>query len=237
MRKGKGMDAKILVIEDDEILRSLLCAQLEAGGYQVSCARDGVEGVRFCREQAPDLVLLDVLLPRMDGWETCRRIREFSAAPIIMLTAMVRDVDIARGLELGADDYMTKPYSQVELIARIRAALRRSRRSGVAEEMVQVDERLAVDCTRRQLLVDGQPLELSAIEFKLLSCFLDNAGRILSHQSLLTQVWGWEYVEELDYLKVYVHHLRKKIEPDPNRPRYILTERGLGYRFQMPARG
>jgi two-component system KDP operon response regulator KdpE len=230
------MAAKILVVEDDPVLRSLLREQLTREGYEVSTARDGVEGERLCRERAPDLILLDVLLPRMDGWEACRRIRELSDAPIIILTAMARDVDKVRGLELGADDYVTKPYSQVELVARIRAALRRFNRAAVAESLVQVDDRLAVDWTRRQVTVQGEPLELSATEFKLLAFFLENAGRVLTHQSLLTHVWGWEYTDEVDYLKVYVHHLRKKIEPDPNRPQYIVTERVLGYRFQAPAR-
>lgn len=229
------MDARILVVEDDPVLSSLLRAQLVGEGYEVVSAPDGIEGVRLCREFSPDLILLDVLLPHQDGWETCRRIRGFSEAPIIMLTAMVRDVDKVRGLELGADDYVTKPFSQVELVARIRAALRRYRRTATVDQVTKVDDRLAVDRTRRQVLIDGQPLELSAIEFKLLSCFIDNVGRILTHQSLLTQVWGWEYTEEVAYLKVYVHHLRKKIEQDPNRPKYILTERGLGYRFQIPA--
>jgi len=230
------VDTRLLVVEDDPVLNSLLHAQLTSEGYEVLCTYDGVEGVRLCLESSPDLVLLDVLLPRMDGWETCRHLREFSNVPIIMLTAMVRDVDKVRGLELGADDYVTKPFSQVELMARIRAALRRSRRATSTVQITQVDDRLAVDRTRCQVLVDGHPLELSATEFKLLSCFVDNAGRTLSHSSLLTEVWGWEYADEVAYLKVYVHHLRKKIERDPNRPCYILTERGLGYRFQIPVR-
>lgn len=228
------MGARVLLIEDDPVLRSLLNDQLAGEGYEVLTAGDGVEGVRCCREGAPDLILLDVLLPRVDGWETCRRLRELSDVPIIILTAMGRDVDKVRGLELGADDYITKPYSQVELLARIRAALRRGSRSVLLQRrgVAQLDARLAVDWTRRQVLIEGEPLELSATEFKLLAFFLENAGRVLTHQALLTHVWGWEYADELDYLKVYVHHLRKKIEPDPTRPQYIVTERGLGYRFQ-----
>jgi two-component system KDP operon response regulator KdpE len=227
------VEATVLIVEDDETFRYLLSQQLEGQGYEVLGARDGEQGVQIARERHPDLVLLDVLMPGIDGWEVCRRIREFSDVPIMMLTCRGSELDKVRGLELGADDYVTKPVGHMELVARIRALLRRSYLSTLPDQMVKVDGRLAVDRLRGQVYVEGEPVDLSAIEFKLLSCFLDHPNRVLSHRSLLTQVWGWEYDGEVDYLKVYVHHLRKKIEPDPRRPVYIVTERGLGYRFQM----
>jgi two-component system, OmpR family, KDP operon response regulator KdpE len=228
------MMAKILAVEDDEQFSYLLGERLQDGGYQVLYARDGVEAIQMVSDHRPNLVLLDVMMPRMDGWEACRRIREISDVPIIMLSCMKSELDKVRGLELGADDYITKPISHMEFMARIRAALRRGNHSPISKEIVEVDGRLSVDRARGEVLVDDQAVELSPIEFKLLNCFLDNAGRILTHASLLTQVWGWEYADETDYLKVYVHSLRKKIEQDPKRPHYIITERGLGYRFEMP---
>lgn len=228
------MNTKILIVEDEEDLVRLLRFKLESEGYQILAACDGVQGLQIIQKHHPQLVLLDLMMPRMNGWETCRRIRELSDVPIIVLTAVGGELNVVRGLELGADDYITKPFSLVELMARVRAALRRYKYPITENCMTQVDERLQVDGKRCQAVVDGETVTLSPKEFKLLSCFLDNAGRVLTHQSLLTQVWGWEYAEETDYLKVYVHHLRKKIEEDPRRPSYILTERGLGYRFQMP---
>jgi DNA-binding response OmpR family regulator len=224
----------ILIVEDDKTLAHLLSEDLQDEGYQVLLADDGVQGLQAIRAYSVDLVVLDVLMPRMDGWETCRSMRRISDVPIIMLTAKGDVLDRVRGLELGADDYITKPFNSMELLARIRAALRRRNHPFVEQTRVQLDGRLAVDRAHHELFVDGQAVELSAIEFKLLACLLDNAGRISTHQSLLTQVWGWEYAGETDYLKVYIHHLRKKVEPDPSQPCYILTERGKGYRFQIP---
>jgi two-component system KDP operon response regulator KdpE len=226
------MDATILVIEDDKELLQFLYTALSKDAYRVLSARDGIEGVRICEEQHPDLILLDLMLPCMDGWETCWRIRDCSDVPIIMLTALDSERDIVRGLELGADDYVVKPFKLSELRARIKAVLRRYRHSLTEDALIQVDDRLAIDQARACLVVDGQAVELSPLEYRLLRCFLDNAGRILTHQSLLTQVWGWEFVDETQYLKVYVCQLRKKIEEDPQTPHYIHTERGLGYRFE-----
>ncbi len=228
------MKAKILLIEDQEDLANLLRLRLQGEGYEVLRAEDGVEGLRVLWEQLPDLIILDVMLPRLNGWETCQRIREYSDTPIIMLTALGAEQDKVRGLTLGADDYLTKPFSMAELVARVSAALRRYRYPITKNEILHIDEHLAVDQARHQVIVDGQPVDLSATEYRILGCFLDNAGRILTHQNLLTQVWGWEYAEQVDYVKVYISHLRKKIEKDSRRPRYILTERGLGYRFQIP---
>lgn len=226
--------AKILLIEDEEDVVVLLRFRFEQEGYEVLSAANGVEGLRILQQEHPHLVLLDVMMPRMNGWETCKRIRQYSDVPIIMLTALGRETDKVRGLEMGADDFVTKPFGMAELIARVRAALRRGSQPLAANGVVQIDERLTVDRARRQVVIDGQKTELSPTEFRILDCFLDNQGRILTHQSLLTQVWGWEYLDETDYLKVYVHHLRKKIERNPGKPSYIVTERGLGYRFQAP---
>lgn len=225
---------KILLIEDEDDIVRLLEFRFQQEGYQVLSAANGVEGLRILQQEHPHLVVLDVMMPRMNGWETCKRIREYSDVPIIMLTALGQEMDKVRGLELGADDYVTKPFSLAEVIARVRAALRRGRQPLSDTMTVQIDERLTVDRAQRQVIVNGERTELSPTEFRVLDCFLDNPGRILTHQSLLTQVWGWEYIDETDYLKVYIHHLRRKIEQNPGKPCYIVTERGLGYRFQSP---
>ena len=225
---------KILIIDDEEGFARLLCSILNDEGFHALVACDGVEGLRTLQEKEPHLVLLDVMLPRMNGWELCRRIRDCSDVPIIMLTALSTTQDKVRGLELGADDYITKPFSNSELIARVHAALRRGGSPLVADYTVRIDDRLCLDRARCKVIVDGRNVALSPLEYKILDCFVDNANRILTHQSLLTQVWGWEYADEADYLKVYVCNLRKKIEPDPRKPRYIVTERGLGYSFQAP---
>ena len=225
--------AKILVIEDEDEIIRLLTFRLEQEGYEVVSAYNGVDGLRVLQQENPNLVVLDVMMPRMNGWETCKRIRQYSDVPIIMLTALGQEADLIRGLELGADDYVIKPFSLAVLIARVRAALRRSSQPLDTNVTVQIDDRLSIDRAHRQVVINGRKTELSPTEFRILDCFLDNQGRILTHQSLLTQVWGWEYLDETDYLKVYIHHLRKKIEENPSKPRYIVTERGLGYRFQV----
>jgi len=226
--------AKILVIEDDEEITELLQFRLHREGFEVLSAPNGVEGLRLLQQEHPHLVVLDVMMPRMNGWETIKRVRQYSDVPVIMLTALGREADKVHGLEMGADDFVTKPFGLAEFVARVRAALRRGTQSLSTDTMVQVDDRLTVDRAKQQIIVEGRRTELSPTEFRVLDCFLDNPGRILTHQSLLTQVWGWEYIDETDYLKVYVHHLRKKIEQDPGKPCYIVTERGLGYRFQSP---
>ncbi len=223
---------KILIIDDEEEFLQLIRWQLEPKGFQVLTARDGAEGLQVLQEKQPHLVLLDLMMPGMSGWETCERIREFSDIPIIMLTALSSPQDKVRGLELGADDYLAKPFGVPELVARIHAALRRSHHPPHREAVVQIDDRLLLDRAHNQVIVDGERIDLSPIEYKLLSCFVDNPDRILTHQTLLTTVWGWEYADETHYLKVYIYNLRKKIESNPQEPKYILTERGLGYRFQ-----
>lgn len=229
------MSVTILVIDDDPDLAELLQASLRADGYRVLWAWDGVEGLLCLQKEHPDLILLDLMLPRMDGWETCQQIRERSNIPVIMLTAITGESNLLQGLDLGADDYIVKPFSILELKARIRSALRRYRYPLPGDSVVRIDDHLAVDQTRCCLVVEGQYVELSPTEYKLLQCFLHNPGRILTHQALLTQVWGWEYAEETQYLKSYIYNLRKKMEKSRQSPRYILTERGLGYRF-LPER-
>jgi DNA-binding response OmpR family regulator len=231
--KGKTM-AKILIIEDDLDLIYLLKRRLEEDGYEVFAAQDGVDGLQSTRKHNPHLILLDLMMPHIDGWETCRSIRKMTNAPVLMLTALDGDANKIRGLDLGADDYVTKPFSLNELTARIRALLRRSNYPVPRDGMFWIDDRLAFDRRTFQLLVDGDPVALSPKECGLLTCFLDNIGRVLTHEYLLSQVWGWEYTGEVSYLKVYVHSLRKKIEIDLAHPRYLLTERGLGYRFDVP---
>jgi two-component system KDP operon response regulator KdpE len=230
------MNATILIAEDDQQFSYLVGEQLRNAKYEVSYAVDGVEALDLFRRNQPNLVLLDIMMPRVDGWEVLRQIRQISDVPVIMVSCRVNELDKVRALEMGADDYITKPISRLEFMARVGAVLRRGSQPLAAEQIVQIDDRLVVDQTRQEAFVEGQPAGLSAIEYKLLACLLDNANCICTHHSLLTQVWGWEYADEAAYLKVYIHHLRQKIEPEPGDPRYILTERGKGYCFQMPAR-
>jgi DNA-binding response OmpR family regulator len=233
-RNRTSMSATVLLIDDDKDMGQMLHDALSHSGYKTLFVEDGLSGMEVLEQQPVDLVLLDLMLPGVDGWEICRRIREISDVPIIILTALGREQEVIRGLELGADDYVTKPFRIGELKARMRANLRRCKSSLTEEEVVRIDDRLAVDRVTHSIIVNRQTVRLSATEYKLLSYFLDNAGRILTQQNLLSQVWGWEYMDQTDYLKVYVHRLRRKIEEEANEPRYILTERGFGYRFQVP---
>jgi two-component system KDP operon response regulator KdpE len=227
------MEATLLLVENDKGFAHLLRESLQQRGFQVLLAEDGLEGVELVHRHHPDLALLDVMMPRMDGWEACRRIRDAFDIPIIMLTAMRDEADRIRGLQLGADDYVAKPFSLEELVARIRAVLRRYQHTAPADHIQEIDDRLSIDHARKQALVDGQVIDLSDIEYKLLTCFLEKPNCVLTHQSLLTAVWGWEYAEETGYLKVYIHRLRSKIEQDPQKPQYLVTARGQGYCFQI----
>jgi two-component system KDP operon response regulator KdpE len=226
------MSARILVIEDDSAIASLTQLQLETRGYQVQLARDGVEGLRHAYAWQPDLVVLDIMMPDMDGWTVCERLRELSDVPIIFVTAIGKEVDIVRGLEMGADDYLVKPFSPRELLARIEAVLRRGTRSGAAiEARTYENGPLSVNLENRQVKLNSNPVDLTPIEFKLLSTFISNEDKVLTHRFLLSQVWGPAYEEERQYLKLYVWYLRQKIEEDPSSPNLILTERGVGYRL------
>jgi DNA-binding response OmpR family regulator len=184
------------------------------------------------RTQLPDLILLDVMMPDMDGFEVLRLIRESSNVPVIMLTAKGEEDDRVRGLEIGADDYITKPFSPRELVSRVRAVLRRVQiSSGASEDVIEVDDRLKIDFNRREVWVDGELVNLRPTEYRLLYHLVKNAGWVLSHDQILSKVWGYEYQDEPHYVRLYINYLRKKIEEDPSNPKYILTERGVGYRF------
>ncbi len=235
------MTKKILVVDDDPSMVRLISQVLSSKGYEVLESNNGQDALRLLYSQKPDLVLLDVVMPAMDGWQTCSRIRDISAAiPIIMLTGRRKtEEDVARGLDYGADDYLIKPVGNKELAARVQAMLRRAELPSSAEDQGKhsafSDGYLTVDIAQRRVIVDGNRVKLTPIEFRLLALLLQNTGRILMHKQLLEKVWGWEYVDDLDYVRIYISHLRKKIEPDPALPKYIITEPGVGYYFQKPA--
>lgn len=227
MAKGK-----LLIIDDDAKLVQALELYLGKAGYEVITAADGLEGLQEVYAHRPDLIILDIMMPKMDGWKACRRIREVSDVPIIMLTARGQEYDKVKGLKQGADDYVAKPFGLKELAARVEAVLRRTRLPPPAEGAVlYADEELVIDSERWEVSRQGEPLELTATERRLLFYLVDNAGRVLTHRQLLESVWGPEYIDEVDYVKLYIWRLRQKIEEDPSQPRYILTERGIGYKF------
>lgn len=225
--------AKLLLIDDDLTLIQALELYLTRAGYKVHSAGNGAEGLRQLYALHPDLVVLDVMMPHMDGWEACRRIREMSTVPIIMLTARGQEMDRVTGLKLGADDYVPKPFSLKELEARIEAILRRTKRSGEREEprVLYVTEDLVIDSDRWEVRRNGERVEMTTTELRLLFYLAENAGRVLSHRQILEKVWGAEYVDNVDYTKLFVWRLRQKLEDSPSKPKYILTERGIGYRM------
>ncbi|HIQ05853.1 MAG TPA: response regulator transcription factor [Anaerolineae bacterium] len=223
---------RILVVDDEPRIVRFVRANLELAGYQVIEANSGSEALTKVRKEEPDLVVLDVAMPYMDGFETLARIREFSSVPVIMLTVRGEEEDRIRGLDLGADDYMTKPFSPRELESRIRAVLRRiAPERNEVRGRVTVDDYLSVDFDRREAIVGGKRIKLRPTENRLLYQLLKEAGWTVPHETLLSKVWGAEYRGDNQLLRLYINYLRKKIEPDPAHPRYILTERGLGYRF------
>jgi two-component system KDP operon response regulator KdpE len=228
---------KILVVDDEPRLVRLVRELLTAVGYQVLSASDGEEALDILAVEQPDLVLLDIVLPDgMDGYEVCVRVREFSAVPIIMLTAKGREVDMLHGFDVGADDYLTKPFSARELIARVKAVLRRSTTPG-EEALVTADLAcgdLTISFARRRLRVRGEEIALTPTEFRLLQQLALNANRVMLHEDLLTKVWGPQYRDDVDYLRAYVRHLRLKVEANPSEPRYILTTPGVGYMLSCP---
>ncbi|MFP3896494.1 MAG: response regulator transcription factor [Anaerolineales bacterium] len=222
----------LLVIDDDATLIEALRIYLSRAGYDVHAATDGTEGLKEFYDLRPDLVVLDVMMPQMDGWETCRRIRDLSTVPIIMLTAKGQETDRVKGLRLGADDYVPKPFSLKELQARIEAVLRRAKRyESDKEPVLYVTDTLVVDSERWEARRNGKRMDLTPTELRLLLYLAENAGRVLSHEQILREVWGPEYVENVDYTKLFIWRLRQKIEEDPRDPQYILTERGIGYRL------
>jgi two-component system KDP operon response regulator KdpE len=225
-------DKLILVVDDEPRMINFMRLNLELEGMRVLSAANGREALDRIREDMPDIVLLDVMMPVMDGFETLRRLRQSSPVPVIILTAKDDEEDRVRGLELGADDYVHKPFSQRELVSRIRAVLRRHYAvPPMPQTMVVVDERLSIDFARREVLVSGERVNLRPTEYRLLYHLVQNAGYVQTHEQLLTRVWGPEYRDESHYLRLYITYLRQKIEADPAHPHYILTERGVGYRF------
>jgi two-component system KDP operon response regulator KdpE len=230
-----AMLKKVLVVDDDPAQLRLVEQILSGKGYGVIKAGSGEEGLRLMYEGKPDLVILDVLMPGIDGWQTCRCIREASDVPVIMLTGKRNaEDDVVRGLECGADEYLSKPVGNRELLARVRAALRRADKPSSQQGRKKVifsNEHLTVDIAERKVTVKGVKLKLTPREFRLLALLVENAGHIMSHQQVLENVWGWEYIDDVDYVRIYISHLRQKIEPDPSQPKYILTEPGVGYYF------
>lgn len=232
------MDRKpvtILVIDDDKLITRMVHDSLTAAGYEVQVAHDGQDGLRQMYACRPDLIILDLIMPKMDGWTTCRRIREVSNVPIIMLTAQGRTEDVIRGLDEGADEYIVKPFEMSVLLARVRAVLRRVALTPAPlakDEVVYSDDYLTFNPIDRRVTVDGNLIKLTPTEYNLLALLARNAGRVLPYRAILEQVWGWEYIDDVDYLRVYIWHLRRKLEPDPKNPRYVLTEHGVGYRFE-----
>jgi two-component system KDP operon response regulator KdpE len=223
---------RVLVVDDEPRMVRFIRLNLEHDGFTVVEAQNGMEALNQLRNALPDLILLDVMLPDLDGFETLRMIREFSPVPIIMVTAKGDEDDRVRGLERGADDYITKPFSPRELVSRIRAVLRRNETPrAVPHQPVVVDDRLTIDFDRREVRVEGKLVPLRPTEFRMLFHLIQNAGRVVTHDQLLAKVWGYEYREETHYLRLYVNYLRQKLEKDPANPKYILTERGVGYRF------
>jgi two-component system KDP operon response regulator KdpE len=229
------MEKKILVVDDEPAQIRLADQVLTNKGYEVLKAGSGQEALRAIFEHKPDLVLLDVVMPGIDGWQTCSRIREVSDVPVIMLTGKRNsEDDIVRGLDYGADDYLSKPLGNQELVARVRAALRRAERPPTRDgksKIIFSDNYLTVNVGEHKVIVNGERVKLTAREFRLLALLVENADRVLTHQQVLENVWGWEYIDDVDYVRIYISHLRQKIEPDPAQPKYVLTEPGVGYYF------
>jgi two-component system KDP operon response regulator KdpE len=225
-------DRRILVVDDEIRMVRFIRLNLEHDGFQVVEAGSGTQAINRLRSDMPDLILLDVMLPDIDGFEVLRIVRETSQVPVIMLTAKGEEDDRVRGLELGADDYITKPFSPRELVSRVRAVLRRTESgAGPTHGPIIVDERLKIDFDRHEVWVDGELVQLRPTEYRLLYHLVQNAGWVISHDQLLAKVWGYEYRDEPHYVRLYINYLRKKLEKDPANPKYILTERGAGYRF------
>lgn len=221
----------VLLVEDDTTLAETLRYNLEREGYRVLTASDGIEGLEAARRERPDLLILDVMLPRLDGFSVCRILRQESDMPIIMLTARQDEFDRIAGLEIGADDYVAKPFSLGELLARVRAIMRRVDRQPLRSREVLEVGSLRVDVGSRRVWRDGAELILAQREFDLLACLMRNRGMVLSRDMLLEQVWGFDFLGDSRTIDVHIRWIREKIEPDPSRPTYIQTVRGVGYRL------
>lgn len=225
----------ILVVDDETRIARMIRMNLEHDGYEVIEANSGQQALDMVRSRMPNLVILDVMMPGLDGYETLQILREISQVPVIMLTAKSEEEDRIRGLELGADDYVTKPFSPRELMSRVKAVLRRTEGAasggGNGDDVIQVDDRLKIDFGKREVWVEGELVKLRPTEYRLLYHLVQNAGWVMTYDQLLTKVWGYEYRDETHYVRLYINYLRQKLEKDPANPEYILTERGVGYRF------
>lgn len=222
----------VLIVDDEKRLRDFVRRNLEVRNFEALTAANGLEALAHFQNEQIDLVIIDLMMPHMNGLETIRRIRERSLVPIIVLSALGEEADKVQALDLGADDYLTKPFGVDELLARIKAVLRRSHQVATALDGQRlVRGELVADMERHRVTLRGEPLELTPTEFELLVYLMAQAGKVLSHRDILQQVWGPEYGQELEYLRVYIGRLRHKIEEDPAQPRYLRTERGIGYYF------
>ena len=225
---------RILIVDDEPAIRKLLRANLEKNGFEAMSAGDGAEALKLVEREAPDLVVLDIIMPRMDGFETCRRLREWSTIPIIMLSAKDEEQDKVKCLEIGADDYITKPFGSGELVARINAVLRRTRtRETAVTEPNFVCGDVKINFVQRKVTVRRKIVKLTPTEYNLLRELALNAEKVLTYNQLLNRVWGAEYAQEREYLHVFTSRLRAKIEEDRNNPEYIVTIPGVGYKFQL----
>jgi two-component system response regulator RegX3 len=225
--------AKVLVVEDEQSLREALVFFLEKEGHEVSVAVDGEEAIRVFENSGAEIILLDLMLPKIDGNQVCKQIRQSSNVPIIMLTAKDSEIDKIVGLEIGADDYITKPYSTRELLARIKAVLRRQAEPPVNIESVLVAGELRLDSDRHVVTLNGNPLTLPLKEFELLELLMENVNRVLTRGQIIDRVWGSNYFGDTKTLDVHIKRLRSKVEEDPARPKYIQTVRGLGYKLEV----
>jgi DNA-binding response OmpR family regulator len=224
---------KILVIDDDADLRQIVTSAFSVTGAQVYTAAGGPEGLRQFYAHQPDLVILDLMMPDMDGWEVCRQIRRLSDVPLIMLTALSQEERVIEGFTCGADDYVIKPFNPEILLVRAEAVLRRSTSPSQCQETgTYRDDYLTIDLDQHRVLVNGAPVKLTPTEYRLLAYLLTNAGRVLTFRQILQNVWGEDYQDSVEYVHVHLSNLRQKLEPDPKRPRYLQSEYGLGYRFE-----
>ncbi len=224
----------ILVVDDEPQILRVMRASLPARGYEVRTASDGDEALDEIGKQMPDIIILDLAMPGMSGLEVCRRVREFSSVPVIVLSAKGSESDKVAALDLGADDYVTKPFGMDELLARVRAVLRRLPASEAGASVLEVGDVL-IDSAERRVVVAGKEFKLTPKEFDVLKYLASNAGKVVTHRKLLQSVWGWQSSEQTEYLRVVINQLRRKIEPDPQHPRYILTEPWVGYRLNPDA--
>jgi DNA-binding response OmpR family regulator len=232
MAEEQFKNRKILVVDDEERMVRFIRLNLEHDGFQVLEAYKGAQAIQKVRDTIPDLILLDVMLPDLDGFEVLKMLREINNVPVIMLTAKAEEDDRIKGLELGADDYITKPFSPRELTSRVKAVLRRVEPvSGGMHGLIEVDDRLKIDFDRREIWVENKLVKLRPTEYRLLYHLVQNAGWVVTHDQILSKVWGYEYRDEPHYVRLYINYLRQKLEKDPANPVYILTERGVGYRF------